>query len=106
MTKSDKLRQTHYIMVLLGTFSIYSLDNLIYIFITQVKCCNNQFSKSLHDFLYENEYCGKTKNLTPEIFLYVLEKIFIVNLKKHLKLLSTQGIGPDKLLSTQGINLK
>ena len=25
---------------------------------------------------------GKTKNLTPEIFLYVLEKIFIVNLKK------------------------
>ena len=25
---------------------------------------------------------GKQKNLTPEIFLYVLEKIFIVNLKK------------------------
>ena len=24
---------------------------------------------------------GKTKNLTPEIFLYVLDKIFIVNLK-------------------------
>ena len=38
--------------------------------------------KNLHDFLYENEYCGKTKNLTPEIFLYVLDKIFIVNLKK------------------------
>ena len=33
-------------------------------------------------FLYENEYCGKTKNLTPEILLYVLDKIFIVNLKK------------------------
>ena len=41
-----------------------------------------QFSKNLHDFLYENEYCGKTKNLTPEIFLYVLDKIFLVNLKK------------------------
>ena len=40
------------------------------------------FQKNLHDFLYENEYCGKTKNLTPEIFLYVLDKIFIVNLKK------------------------
>ena len=39
--------------------------------------------KNLHDFLYENEYCGKTKNLTPEIFLYVLEKIFFVNLKKN-----------------------
>ena len=26
---------------------------------------------------------GKQKNLTPEIFLYVLEKIFIVNLKKN-----------------------
>ena len=38
--------------------------------------------KNLHDFLYENEYCGKTKKLTPEIFLYVLDKIFIVNLKK------------------------
>ena len=25
---------------------------------------------------------GKQKNLTPEIVLYVLEKIFIVNLKK------------------------
>ena len=25
---------------------------------------------------------GKQKNLTPEIFLYVLEKIFIVNFKK------------------------
>ena len=48
--------------------------------------CNNQymfnFQKNLHDFLYENEYCGKTKNLTLEIFLYVLDKIFIVNLKK------------------------
>ena len=41
------------------------------------------FQKNLHDFLYENEYCGKTKNLTPEIFLYVLDKIFIVNLKKQ-----------------------
>ena len=41
---------------------------------------NVQFSKNLHDFLYVNEYCGKTKNLTPEIFLYVLDKIFIVNL--------------------------
>ena len=41
-----------------------------------------QFSKNLHDFLYENEYCGKTKNLTPEIFLYVLDKIFLVNSKK------------------------
>ena len=40
--------------------------------------------KNLHDFLYENEYCGKTKNLTPEIFLYVLDKIFIVNLKKKI----------------------
>ena len=40
------------------------------------------FQKNLLDFLYENEYCGKTKNLTPEIFLYVLDKIFIVNLKK------------------------
>ena len=40
------------------------------------------FQKNLHDFLYENEYCVKTKNLTPEIFLYVLDKIFIVNLKK------------------------
>ena len=39
------------------------------------------FQKNLHDFLYENEYCGKTKNLTLEIFLYVLDKIFIVNLK-------------------------
>ena len=27
---------------------------------------------------------GKQKNLTPEIFLYVLDKIFIVNLKKFL----------------------
>ena len=27
---------------------------------------------------------GKTKNLTPEIFLYVLDKIFIVNFKKKL----------------------
>ena len=27
---------------------------------------------------------GKQKTLTPEIFLYVLEKIFIVNLKKKL----------------------
>ena len=26
---------------------------------------------------------GKQKNLTPEIFLYVLDKIFIVNLKKN-----------------------
>ena len=65
---------------------IYSLENLI-LFIIQVECCkcNNQymfnFKKNLHDFLYENEYCGKTKYLTPEIFLYVLEKIFIVNLK-------------------------
>ena len=46
----------------------------------QVERCNNQynvqFSKNLHDFQYENEYCGKTKNLTP---LYVLDKIFIVN---------------------------
>ena len=42
------------------------------------------FQKNLHDFLYENEYCGKTKNLTPEIFLYVLDMIFIVNLKKIL----------------------
>ena len=70
-------------MVLLGTFSIYSLDNLIYIFITQVECYKNQymfyFQKNLHDFLYENEYCGKTKNLTPEIYLYVLDKILIVN---------------------------
>ena len=41
---------------------------------------NVQFSKNLHDFLYVNEYCGETKNLTPEIFLYVLDKIFIVNL--------------------------
>ena len=40
--------------------------------------------KNLHDFLDENEYCGKTKNLTPEIFLYVLDKIFIVNLKKKI----------------------
>ena len=40
-----------------------------------------QFLKLLHDFLYGNEYCGKTKKLTPEIFCYVLEKIFIVNLK-------------------------
>ena len=40
--------------------------------------------KNLHDFLDENEYCGKTKNLTPEIFLYVLDKIFIVNLKKNI----------------------
>ena len=41
------------------------------------------FKKNLHDFLYENEYCGKTKNLTTEIFLYVLDldKIFIVNLR-------------------------
>ena len=30
-------------MVLLGTFPIYSLDNLIYIFIIQVECCNNQY---------------------------------------------------------------
>ena len=56
-------------MVLLGTFSICSIDNLMYI----------QFLKFLHDFLYENEYYGKTKNLTPEIFCYVLEKILIVN---------------------------
>ena len=42
------------------------------------------FQKNLHDFLYENEYCGKTKKLTPEIFLYVLDKIFIVNLKKKI----------------------
>ena len=42
------------------------------------------FQKNPHDFLYENEYCGKTKNLTPEIFLYVLDKIFIVNLKKKI----------------------
>ena len=42
------------------------------------------FQKNLHDLLYENEYCGKTKNLTPEIFLYVLDKIFIVNLKKKI----------------------
>ena len=28
--------------------------------------------------------CGKTKILTPEIFLYVSEKIFIVNLKKKI----------------------
>ena len=59
-------------MVLLGTFPIYSLDKVIYIFIIQVECCNNQymfnFQKNLHDFLYENEYCVKTKNLTPEIF--------------------------------------
>ena len=41
-----------------------------------------QFLKFLHDFLHENEYCGKTKHLTPEIFCYVLEKIFFVNLKK------------------------
>ena len=41
-----------------------------------------QVFKFLYDFLYENEYCGKTKNLTPEIFCYVLEKIFIVHLKK------------------------
>ena len=27
---------------------------------------------------------GKQKNLTPEIFLYVLEMIFIVNLKKKI----------------------
>ena len=27
---------------------------------------------------------GKKKNLTPEIFLYVLDKIFIVNLKIFL----------------------
>ena len=40
------------------------------------------FFLNLHDFLYENEYCGKTKNLTPGNFLYVLDKIFIVNLKK------------------------
>ena len=32
--------------------------------------------------LYENEYCVKIKKITPEIFGYVLEKIFIVNLKK------------------------
>ena len=44
------------------------------------------FKKYLHDFLYENEYCGKTKNLTPEIFLYVLDKIFIVNLKFFKKI--------------------
>ena len=23
--------------------------------------------KNLHDFLYENEHCGKTKKLTPEM---------------------------------------
>ena len=28
------------------------------------------FEKNLHDFLYENEYCGKTKKLTPEILCY------------------------------------
>ena len=39
---------------------------------------------NLHDFLYENEYCGKTKILTLEIFLYVLEKISIVNFKKKI----------------------
>ena len=27
---------------------------------------------------------GKQKNLTPEIFLYVLDRIFIVSLKKNL----------------------
>ena len=43
-----------------------------------------KFSKNLHDFIYENEYCGKTKKITPEIVLYVLEKIFIVNLKKKI----------------------
>ena len=43
-----------------------------------------QFSKNLHDFIYEKEYCGKTKNLAPEILLSVLDKIFIVNLKKKL----------------------
>ena len=42
--------------------------------------------KNLDDFLYENEYCGKTKNLTPEIFLYVLDKIFIVNLRIFFKI--------------------
>ena len=40
--------------------------------------------ENLHDFLYENEYCGKTKNLTLKIFLYVLNKIFIVDLKKKI----------------------
>ena len=30
------------------------------------------------------KYCGKTKHLTPEIFLYILDKIFIVNLKKKI----------------------
>ena len=43
-----------------------------------------QFLKFLHDFLHENEYCGKTKHLTPEIFCYVLEKIFFVYLKKKI----------------------
>ena len=45
------------------------------------------FFLNLHDFLYENEYCEKTKKLTPGIFLYVLEKIFIVNLKIFSKIL-------------------
>ena len=33
-------------------------------------------------YILKYVYCGKTKNLTPEIFSYVLDKIFIVNLKK------------------------
>ena len=56
-------------------FNIYSSSKLNVVI-------TNTFSINLHDFVYENEYCGKTKNLTPEIFLYVLDKIFIVNLKK------------------------
>ena len=51
-------------------------------FLTNTYVCS--IFKCLHGFLYENEYCGKTKNLTPEIFCYVLEKIFIVNLKKYI----------------------
>ena len=50
-SSSDKL--IIYIMVLLGTFSIYSMNNLMYIQLG--------FLKFLHDFLYENEYCEKTK---------------------------------------------
>ena len=48
--------------------------------------------KFLHDSLYENEYCGKTKKFTPEIFCYVLEKIFIVNLKINILILEIHNL--------------
>ena len=42
------------------------------------------FKKSANKSHMKMNIVGKQKKLTPEIFLYVLEKIFIVNLKKKL----------------------